>query len=612
MLFPEKLSYVEVAFSRERKGEVLRAVGCFRLFHPDERFEGVNEELHRAINLLSLVKELSELLDISLEERQEKGESLEEIEELLKPIVREVDTLRKLKEEVDKKRRTILMADEVEEALREVSLRELSGKLSFIGFSAGFLPERNLEAFLITARAENLFPVYSRVSRGSYAFALFYPERETSKELLSSFSAITVPPEAFSEAFRKELREKERELKELKEKIGKLYGENLKRAYRKLLYLLNLLKIESFVVKEGEKLTIRGWIPERLKEKFKEALKPLNAEVIFKPAGENPPTLLRTPPFLKPVEEAITGYSYPSYYDINPVVPFLITFLLFFGVMFGDVGHGIMLFLFGIYVERKNRVAGRLLSLAGVSSFLFGFLYGSVFGRELLKPILFSPMERVGELLILSLLVGVLSVSLGMALNAVVRAKRGERVNLLFGEGGLLSLLIYWFAVGVAVKAFVLKVSVKLDLIILFVLLFISFLFTLHRTRQPGQSAVESLRSFLENLVNTLSFMRLGAFALAHGALFFSVFTIADLLGKLKGGSLLYWLFVVLGNLLVVALEGLIVTIQALRLNYYEFFSKFYVGGGRPFKPVVLEESCEDSLKAVAPSSNSLRGLRRG
>ncbi len=612
MLFPEKLSYVELIFDRKDEKKVLKAVGCFGYFHPDERFRGFKEEeLSRTVRLTVLVKELADTLNVNLEEKQEGADSLEEVEELVEPVVKKVELLKQLKREAYGKKRLFLAAREVETALKEISLGVLSEKLSFVNFLAGFMPEDNLEKFLLTAKAESLFSVYSRVSGGSYAFALFFPEGTISESFMVPFSANIVPREAFSRRFMRELRELEEKLEKLRNELINRYGETLKKAYRKLLYLQAILGLETYVTEEGNRLCLRGWIPEGQKKELVNSLRFPGVEVRFGPPGKNPPTLLKTPGFLKPIEEVVTGYSYPSYYDINPVVPFLLTFLLFFGVMFGDIGHGILLSLFGLYVEKRRTVVGRLLTLAGLSSTLFGFLYGSAFGREIFKPVLFSPMEDVEKLLLFSLIVGIVSVSSGMVINLMVKARRKEGVNLLLGEGGLLSLLMYWFAVGVAVKILVFKVSTKFDLLILLFLLTASFLFTFYRTKQLGSSVVESLRSFLENLVNTLSFMRLGAFALAHGALFFSVFTIADLLGKLKGGSILYWLFLISGNLIVVMLESLIVTVQALRLNYYEFFSKFFVGNGRPFKPIKLEDSCEEPLQANTPSTHPFRGLRR-
>ena len=90
-------------------------------------------------------------------------------------------------------------------------------------------------------------------------------------------------------------------------------------------------------------------------------------------------------------------------------------------------------------------------------------------------------------------------------------------------------------------------------------------------------------------LASTVSFVRTAAFALAHGGLFIAVFSLADILGQLKGGGLWYWVAIIVGNVIIIALEGLVVSIQTIRLEYYEFFSKFFKGGGERFQPLKVE-----------------------
>ncbi|WP_121171307.1 V-type ATPase 116kDa subunit family protein [Thermovibrio guaymasensis] len=200
-------------------------------------------------------------------------------------------------------------------------------------------------------------------------------------------------------------------------------------------------------------------------------------------------------------------------------------------------------------------------------------------------------MENVESLLIFSIGVGVLVISVGFLISFFSSIHRENFEQLLFNEEGIIPFATYWLSLGILIKALILKMDVKLELLILTVLLLTSFIYTVRKTKKFATSLVDTLRVFIENLINTLSFMRLGAFALAHGALFFAIFTVADSVKSCKGGTFIYWLIVILGNLVIVALEGLIVTIQALRLNYYEFFKKFYRGGGRPFKPFKLEVS---------------------
>ena len=100
------------------------------------------------------------------------------------------------------------------------------------------------------------------------------------------------------------------------------------------------------------------------------------------------------------------------------------------------------------------------------------------------------------------------------------------------------------------------------------------------------ESLVEVLDELLRYLANTASFVRIAAFALAHAGLFMAVFSLADMVKHAQGGGFFYWLTMVLGNVVIIGLEGLVVSIQTVRLEYYEFFSKFFRGGGKPFQPL--------------------------
>ncbi|MGB5965463.1 MAG: V-type ATPase 116kDa subunit family protein, partial [Sulfurimonadaceae bacterium] len=99
---------------------------------------------------------------------------------------------------------------------------------------------------------------------------------------------------------------------------------------------------------------------------------------------------------------------------------------------------------------------------------------------------------------------------------------------------------------------------------------------------------------FMDTITNTISFLRVGAFALAHGALFMAVFSIAEIISESQGESFFYWLSIIVGNSVIIVLEGVVVTIQTLRLEYYEFFKRFFKGGGLPYRPYILGEKNAD------------------
>ena len=99
------------------------------------------------------------------------------------------------------------------------------------------------------------------------------------------------------------------------------------------------------------------------------------------------------------------------------------------------------------------------------------------------------------------------------------------------------------------------------------------------------EGAIEAIDGTIRYVANTISFIRISAFALAHAGLFIAVFSLAETLGRMGGGGVIYWVTIALGNAVIILLEGLVVSIQTMRLEYYEFLSKFFHGGGEPFSP---------------------------
>ncbi len=309
------------------------------------------------------------------------------------------------------------------------------------------------------------------------------------------------------------------------------------------------------------------------------------------PAKEDAPVLLKTPYIFKPFEKLIQNFSYPKYGEINPTVPFALSFLILFGVMFGDVGHGFVLVIVGHFLKKRYKDAGNIFILSGISSAFFGFLYGSFFGfHDVIPHLLFSPIKNINSILVMSLVIGVVMLSISFLLNIMSLFKRKKIKALIAGEGGVLWFLIYWYTIGIVIKAVVFNLDVVIDLFILGFLLLLAFIYIFIRTKSLTASVIDTLRELLETVTNTVSFIRLGAFALAHSALFLAVFTVAKLLQNEEGETgILFWLVVIVGNAFIIVLEGIIVAIQTLRLEYYEFFKRFYEGGGTPYRPFTLD-----------------------
>jgi V/A-type H+-transporting ATPase subunit I len=245
---------------------------------------------------------------------------------------------------------------------------------------------------------------------------------------------------------------------------------------------------------------------------------------------------------------------------------------------------------------------GVILMECGAASVIFGFLYGSVFGVEDLLPALwFSPMKDIGHFIKIAVLIGVGAISLGLILN-FVNALRLKSPRL--PATGMLAALIYWILAGLGVRylltgAFTWDFRVAVG--VCGVTLLMGIIYLLQRlwlAPPPAEAGTEGVGvRLLEGIIevvdgtirfvaNTISFIRIAAFALAHAGLFIAVFSLADTLNRMGGGGVVYWLTIVVGNVVIILLEGLVVSIQIVRLEYYEFMSKFFHGGGEPFKPL--------------------------
>jgi V/A-type H+-transporting ATPase subunit I len=321
------------------------------------------------------------------------------------------------------------------------------------------------------------------------------------------------------------------------------------------------------------------------------------------------PVLLKNPSPLKPFQLLVSGYGVPSYNTIDPTVFVAVTFLTMFGMMFGDVGHGLVLLLAGLLLSARSmrfKDAGRLVSACGVASVVFGILYGSFFGIEALIPAIWvKPLEGITDLFKVSIGFGVVVVSLGIILNVVNSLRSHSFVEHFFDKSGPLVGIVYWSGIGIAVTFMI--SSGRLPHPLIFFGLFVTplVLFFLQgpilrlagRRREAFPDGVGTyimgglvgiLEILMGYLANTVSFIRVAAFGLAHAGLFVAVFSLAELVAAKPGGAFASWVILILGNAVIILLEGLVVTIQALRLEYYEFFSKFFKPSTAEYKPAFM------------------------
>ena len=386
-----------------------------------------------------------------------------------------------------------------------------------------------------------------------------------------------------------------------------------------------LLQAQERFGAAGRFVVISGWIPESDAERLRAAVieaAPGSVVDIDRPSYEvgapagiaSVPILHRNPVLLRPFQPLIELYDTPSYRELQPTPFFAVSFLLMFGLMFGDAGHGAVLALAGYYLFRympQYLDYGILLMEAGSASALFGILYGSFFGIPGALPVLWlEPSHDLPRFMRIAVMLGVVLVSLGLVLNVVNSWRAGQRASALFSVQGLFGAFLYWTGVALAVRVLMpwevtLPVSVLWILggaAALLIVLRRPLVRRLERTtraRPAGPRAPAALRvlegsveladSLFAYVANTVSFIRIAAFAAVHAGLFVAMFAVTDTLAQTRYGTPLTIAVLVVGNAVLILLEGLTVSVQVLRLEYYEFFGKFFRGGGELYRPLMLQ-----------------------
>ncbi|MEJ2703515.1 MAG: V-type ATPase 116kDa subunit family protein [Sedimentisphaerales bacterium] len=445
----------------------------------------------------------------------------------------------------------------------------------------------------------------------------------------------------------KELSEKLKTLSEEQLQVEKKIHDLVKNEEKRLMEVWINLRVNELIhlIQGNFKSSARtaiftGWLPsskkDRLTHRIKEAcenrcyLEWNEARSQAAVEGEVP-VRFNNPKFLGPFQMLVSNFGVPEYGTIDPTPFVMPLYLSMFGLMFADVGQGLVLVLLGILgifsLRKKEQKAGFyqlswLIVWCGLSSVLFGALFGSCFGMRLFRPLWFdfhgivsghveheSVVNDVFDVLAITLYFGIAVIFLGLLFNwiNIVRTRKNW-MEFVFDKGGILGGWIYGGGIYIAAymvahdyKQFppspILFILAGLPALLLFVREPYHYLKHGKGPSDKGFSIftvlnfimgwlVELLEIFSGYLSNTLSFMRVAGLGIAHVCLMISFFTLA---GMTSGFFSVFIL--VLGNILVIGLEGLSAGVQALRLNYYEFFTKFFHGTGKLYTPISLNSS---------------------
>ncbi len=408
----------------------------------------------------------------------------------------------------------------------------------------------------------------------------------------------------FLEEKDKELTSKFEMLENAQKEMTTANKSELIKAYSKYLFLSKCHELRGYALKSSDNFYLSGWIPAKKLAKFKKYISDdYDINLIIEEPQEvkhiTPPTRIKNPWGIRFFEMFTEMYGLPGYNELDPTFLVALTYTLFFGIMFGDVGQGLVLLLAGIILWKlKKMPLARIIAIIGASSALFGLFYGSIFGNEEIIHG-FSVLHGNNTLFILLFAagLGIALIGVAMILNIINGIRQKDPSKFLFSPNGLCG-FVFFFG-NVAGLLLMLTGIVNLyntyfvlgTIAIPLLLIFLGKPLTkfLKGHKKPfslkwGEYITENLFELFEVMLsflsNVISYVRIGAFAVSHAGMMLVVTAMAEMLGGT--GEIIVLIF---GNIFVICLEGLIVGIQCLRLQFYEFFSRFYSGNGKPFKP---------------------------
>ena len=595
---------------------------------------------------LTRMKELAEYMGVP--EFENVDTDVKRAAEKIDSIYEELGSLKKEIEEIEKKKATIDTKLEKVMHFRgmEHNIDEIIG-YKFLKYRFGRIPKEHYDKF-DDYSYDSLESVFIKCSEDEhYVWGIYFvskKEKESVDAIYASlhFERTYMPddikgkPDDLCRKYEERIEACQKEIDDVKEKIDGLFKENKKEfdvAYNRMKrYAMNfdIRKYAACTKESGVSYyIICGWMDEKQADSLKSRLDKYEKDTVciiddkHETVDTMPPTKLKNPRIFKPFEMYIKMYGLPAYNELDPTIFVALTYAFIFGAMFGDVGQGLVLCIGGflLYKLKKMNLAA-IISAAGFFSTIFGFMFGSVFGFEnLIEAVWLHPSKamvnvpfigKLNTVFIVAIGFGMVLILITMILNIINAIKSKDKERLLFDTNGIAGLVFYG-AVAAVLALFMVGKTLpgSIVLIVMFglPLLLMAFKEPLvhllekkkhsqgehHEEHKEGlgmffvQMFFEMFEVLLSYFSNTLSFVRIGAFAVSHAAMMEVVLMLA---GAENGGAG-NLLVIILGNLFVCGLEGLIVGIQVLRLEYYEMFSRFYKGNGREFKPY----SANDDIK---------------
>ncbi len=506
-------------------------------------------------------------------------------------------------------------------------------EFKYLKFRFGRIPKEYYEKFE-DYTYESLESVFIKCSEDeNYIWGVYFvsaSEKDSIDAVYSSlhFERTYMPgkvqgrPEEECEKYQKELDGCDERKAAVKKEITDMLDrrkEEFYEAYNRILKYAQNFDIRKYAACTKEEgvsyYIICGWMVAEEADKLKAELEKNEADTIcimddkHETVDVTPPTKLKNPKLFRPFEMFIKMYGLPAYNEIDPTIFVALTYAFIFGAMFGDVGQGLLLLIGGfiLYKVKKMNLAA-IISCAGFFSTIFGFMFGSVFGFEnIIDAVWLHPAKamidvpfigKLNTVFIVAIGFGMVLILITMIMNIINSVKSHNKEKLLFDTNGIAGLVFYGALTAVlALFMADMPLPATIIIVVMFVIPLILMAFKEPLTNLVERKAkimpeggkgmffvqmfFEMFEVLLSYFSNTLSFVRIGAFAVSHAAMMEVVLMLAGA----ENGSTGNLVVIILGNLFVCGLEGLIVGIQVLRLEYYEMFSRFYKGNGREFKP---------------------------
>jgi V/A-type H+-transporting ATPase subunit I len=444
--------------------------------------------------------------------------------------------------------------------------------------------------------------------------------------------------------------------REEQQRIGEQVIDTVKRhrgeledAWKRLRHAELVLDVRSYFEHTDRTVVFSGWVPQEFVPTVDEAVRGVTegrcyltwyaGQEVEEAERVKVPVRLVNPKLLRPFQMLVENYGTPAYGTVDPTVLVAVAYLVMFGLMFADAGHGLVLLAGGMLGLRSERVTGRIRELFGLlvwcagSAIAFGVLFGSYFGMQWLPPVWFDfhgvvsghategPITSIFDILTLTIYLGITVIGLGFVLNWINLLRRRLWLEVVFDRAGLITAWLYAGGIYTAFR-FVqsgyrelpagteLTVALVVPALLLLLKEPAEAMFGGHggdggrgegapggtRRRGPVSAVLGAFMNWLLELLevasgylaNTLSFMRVAGLGIAHVTLMTAFFEIASLAAGDGGYGVFSIIILILGNALVIGLEGLSAGIQSLRLNYYEFFSKYFSGSGEVYRPISL------------------------